>query len=143
MSWVFIIDTNVVVAGLLTNHADAPVARIFDSMMRAEFRFAMSEALLAEYRGVLLRPKLLKLHRLAEPEIDAILTSLTRHAIILPVPPQPDSPIAPDVGDQFLWNLLASRDDLMLVTGDKLLLQTGPLQSRVIAPNEFAAQIAN
>jgi uncharacterized protein len=143
VSWVFIIDTNVVVAGLLTNTADSPVARIFDSMMKAGFRFAMSEALLAEYRGVLLRPKLLKLHRLTELEIDVVLTSLTRHAIILSAPPQPNAPIAPDVGDQFLWNLLTSREDLMLVTGDKLLMQAGPLRARIIGAREFAAQILN
>ena len=141
MNPVFIIDTNVVVAGLLSRHADSPVAKILDSMLRASFRFALSEALLAEYRAVLLRPKLVTLHRLAESEIDTILTTLTRHAIVLHVPPQANALAAPDIGDQFLWNLLTSREDLMLVTGDKLLLQTGPLQARVMAPLEFAAQI--
>ena len=141
MNPVFIIDTNVVVAGLLTSHAESPVARILDSMLRASFRFALSEALLAEYHGVLLRPKLLKLHRLNELEIDAILTSLTRHAIVLQVLLRSDKPVAPDAGDQFLWNLLTSREDLMLVTGDSLLLQAGPLQARTMAPLEFAAQV--
>ena len=141
MNPVFIIDTNVVVAGLLTSHADSPVARILDGMLRASFRFALSEALLAEYRGVLLRPKLLKLHQLAESEIDTILTTLTRHAIVLPVPLQPNALVAPDVGDQFLWDLLTSREDLMLVTGDRLLLQTGLVQARVMAPLKFALQV--
>ena len=141
MNPVFIIDTNVVVAGLLTSHAHSPLARILDGMLRASFRFALSEALLAEYRGVLLRPKLSRLHQLAESEIDTILTTLTRHAIVLPVSPQLNALVAPDVGDQFLWNLLTSREDLMLVTGDKLLLQTEPLQARVMAPLEFAGQV--
>ena len=110
-------------------------------MLRARFRFALSAALLAEHRGVLPRPKQLKLHRLTESEIDTILTTLTRHAIVLPVLPQPNTPVAPDVGDQFLWDLLTSREDLLLVTGDKLLLQSGPLQARVVTPQDFAAQI--
>ena len=140
MNPVFIIDTNVVVAGLLTSHADSPVARILDGMLRSNFRFAMSEALLAEYRCVLLRPKLLKLHRLNELEIDAILTDLARHAIVLSEQLQPNAPAAPDLGDQFLWDVLSSRANLILVTGDKLLLQAGPLQPRVVAPQDFMAQ---
>jgi hypothetical protein len=38
-------------------------------MLRASFRFAISEALLAEYRAVLLTPKLLKLHRLSASNV--------------------------------------------------------------------------
>lgn len=131
MNPVFIVDTNVVVAGLLTNHADSPVVRILDGMLRASFRFAISEALLAEYRAVLLRPKLLKLHGLLAVEVDEVLTDLARHAIVLPVSSAIAAPQAPDPSDQFLWNLLTSRDDLVLITGDKLLLQAGPLQQRV------------
>ena len=141
MSPVFIIDTNVVVAGLLTSHADSPVARILDGMLRANFRFVISEALLAEYRQVLLRPKLSKLHWLSAVEVDEVLTDLARHAIVLPVAPQMDKSLAPDPGDQFLWNLLASRDDLVLVTGDKLLLQAGPLKERVISAADFLVEL--
>lgn len=110
-------------------------------MLRASFRFALSAALLAEHRGVLPRLKLLKLHRLIDAEIDTILTTLARRAIVLFVPPKLNAPAAPDAGDQFLWNLLSSREDLLLVTGDKLLLQSGPLQARVVSPQDFAAQI--
>ena len=141
MSPVFIIDTNVVVAGLLTSHADSPVARILDGMLRANFRFVISEALLAEYRQVLLRPKLSKLHWLSAVEVDEVLTDLARHAIVLPVAPQMEKFLAPDPGDQFLWNLLASRDDLVLVTGDKLLLQAGPLKERVISAADFLVEL--
>ena len=141
MSPVFIIDTNVVVAGLLTGRADSPVAQILDGLLRASFRFVISEALLAEYRQVLLRPKLLKLHGLAEAEVDQILTDLALHAIVSPAPPQIDKFLAPDPGDQFLWNLLASRDDLVLVTGDKLLLQAGPLQKRVMSAADFVVEL--
>lgn len=83
MSDYFIIDANVVVAGLLTTHADSPVARILDGMLRAAFAFVVSESLLAEYRAVLVRPKLRKLHGLSEAEVDIILTDMARHAIVL------------------------------------------------------------
>jgi len=48
-----------------------------------------------------------------------ILTDLAQHAIVL-VPVV--APLAPDPGDPLLWELLAARADLALVTGGKLLL---------------------
>jgi len=131
-----IIDTNVVVAGLLTGNEASPVARILDGMLAATFPFVISEALLAEYRTVLLRPNLRKLHGLAVAEVDALLTDIAQHAILLaPLA----SPPAPDPGDQLLWELLAARADLLLVTGDKLLLQHAGMQGRVLSPREFMA----
>ena len=137
MSTFFIIDTNVVVAGLLTSHADSPVARILDAMLGATFTFVLSEALLAEYRTVLLRPRLCKLHGLSEAEIDVVLIDIARHAIVLTPFKTAATPLAPDPGDQFLWDLLATRRDLVLVTGDKLLLRDEAMQHRVISPQTF------
>ncbi|MBP6718690.1 MAG: PIN domain-containing protein [Rhodoferax sp.] len=137
----FIIDTNVLVAGLLTSHADSPVACILDGMLGAAFPFVLSEAQLAEYRAVLVRPRLAKLHGLSEAEIEVILVDIARHAIVLAPVRTVATPLAPDPGDQFLWDLLASRPDLVLVTGDKLLLQDEAMQPRVISPQTFAAQI--
>ena len=131
-----IVDTNVVVAGLLTKHEASPVARILDGMLAAAFPFVVSEALLAEYRTVLVRPVLRKLHGLTVAEVEAILIDLAQHAIVLaPV----GAPPAPDPGDQLLWGLLAARADLVLVTGDKLLLRDAGMQGRVISPQAFVA----
>ncbi|MBE0472885.1 putative toxin-antitoxin system toxin component, PIN family [Rhodoferax sp.] len=140
MTRFFIIDTNVVVAGLITQHAQSSVVRILDGMLRAEFGFVLSQTLLTEYRSVLERPKLRKLHGLSEPEIEIVLTDIARHAIMLAPLINPKVPVAPDVGDQFLWDLLASRSDLTLVSGDKLLLQDAVMQGRVILPQAFAEQ---
>jgi predicted nucleic acid-binding protein len=137
----FIIDTNVVVAGLLTSHADSPMARILDGMLGALFPIVLSEALLAEYRAVLVRPRLGKLHGLSDAEIDIILMDIARHAIVLTPVEGAQAPVAPDPGDQFLWNLLATRADLVLVTGNKLLLQNELMQPRVILPQTFVAQL--
>jgi putative PIN family toxin of toxin-antitoxin system len=141
VSTYFIIDTNVVIAGLLTAHADSPVARILDGMLTAAFPFVVSEALLAEYRAVLLRPKLVKCHGLSESEVDVILTDMARHAIVLKPVDSGSNHTAPDPGDQFLWDLLAARADLMLVTGDHVLLQDAIMQQRVMSANEFVAQL--
>jgi len=133
---VVIIDTNVVVAGLLTANESSPVARILDGMLGAAFPFVVSEALLAEYRAVLVRPHLRKLHRLAVAEIETILTELAHHAIVLvPV----TGPRAPEPGDQFLWDLLTARPDVVLVTGDKRLIRDVGMQGRVVSPGAFVS----
>jgi putative PIN family toxin of toxin-antitoxin system len=141
MSHFFIIDTNVVVAGFITAQADSPVARILDAMLAAAFPFVLSPALLAEYRAVLIRPKLAKLHGLVVEQIDTVLTDLARHAIVLTPPANPAAAPAPDPGDQFLWNLLALRADLTLVTGDKRLLDDAAMQPRVISPLALVARL--
>lgn len=131
-----IVDTNVVVAGLLTRDAASPVARILDGMLGAAFPFVISEALLGEYRTVLVRPHLRKLHGLSIIEVETVLADLAQHAIVLePVA----APPAPDAGDQLLWELLAARADLRLVTGDKLLLRDSGMRGRVISPQVFVA----
>ena len=88
-----IVDTNVVVAGLLTGNDASPVARILDGMLAAAFPFVVSEALLAEYRTVLVRLNLRKLHGLTVVEVDAILTDLAQHAIVLTPIKAPPAPI--------------------------------------------------
>ena len=131
-----IVDTNVVVAGLLTANEASPVARILDGMLVAAFPFVLSDALLAEYREVLVRPNLRKLHGLTVAEVETLLADLAQHAIFL-APTR--APPAPDPGDQLLWELLAARTDLLLVTGDKALLRDAAMRGRVIAPQAFVA----
>ena len=132
-----IVDTNIVVAGLLTGNDESPVARILDGMLSALFPFVISEALLAEYHTVLMRPVLRKMHGLTNKEIDVLLTELAAPAIVL-------EPVvtgnAPDPGDQHLWELLAARDDIVLVTGDKRLLQDSEKSERVISAQQFITE---
>ncbi len=131
-----IVDTNVVVAGLLTANEASPVARILDGMLAAAFAFVVSEALLAEHRTVLVRPALRKLHGLTVAEVETLLTDIAQHAIVLvPVASVP----APDPGDQQLWELLSARADLVLITGDKALLRDAGMRGRVILPSAFVA----
>ncbi len=138
MSGAFIIDTNIVVAGLLTSREDSPVARILDGMLAAKFPFVISEALLAEYRIVLERQALRKLHGLSAGELETLMITLAEHAILL-------TPVAtlaaPDPGDQHLWELLAAHADTRLVTGDKLLLSGHGYASRVISAQDFVLQL--
>lgn len=129
-----IVDTHVVVAGLLTGNTTSPVARILDGMLAAAFPFVVSEALLAEYRAVLVRPALRKLHGLTVTEVETLLTDIAQHAIVLP--PGVGAP-APDPGDQRLWDLVAAKPDLLMITGDKTLQRDAAMRSRVVSPQAF------
>ena len=98
-----VIDTNIVVAGLLTADG-SPTARILDGMRQGAFPFLLSTALLAEYREVLLR-EIRKVHALSEREIDLLLTEIATHAIVR----EPDAATgAPDPKDNHLWALTLS-----------------------------------
>ena len=129
-----VVDTNVVVSGLLTSEPDAPTARILDGMLEGRFVFLLSADLLSEYRQVLLRPKIRGLHGLAPEAIDTILTELAANAAFRDPPP---SGPAPDRGDDHLWALAASEPDSLLVTGDRKLIDSPPPGTPVLSPRRF------
>ncbi len=95
--------------------------------------------MLAEYRAVLLRPRIRARHGLSEADIDLILTDLVQHAIVLA--PAPARQRAPDAKDQMLWDLLAARPGLALVTGDARLLAASDAPGVVLTPVRFIEAI--
>ncbi len=128
---VFVVDTNVVVAGLITGSSQSPVATILDAMLAGQLLYLLSPALLDEYRSVLLRPRLTRLHGLTDAEVDRVLVDLAANAIWR----EPNqAPAAPDPGDDHLWALLNAFPGSRLVTGDRLLLENPPAHSSVITP---------
>lgn len=117
MTGPFVVDTNVVVAGLLTADPAAPTARLLDAMLAGRLPFVLSLELLAEYRRVLLRPRIAARHGLSPEEIDEILIDLAANGRILEPAPlaRPTFPR----GDAHLESLLAAAPAALLVTGDE------------------------
>ena len=72
----WIIDTNVVVSGLISRDPEAPTASVLNDMLTGRLIFVLSPALLAEYRAVLLRPRICERHGLNESDIDQILIEI-------------------------------------------------------------------
>jgi uncharacterized protein len=130
-----VVDTNVVVSGLLTREPIAPTARIVDGMLAGQFPFLLSIELLAEYREVLLRPRLRRGHGLDDTAVDAILARLAQHGAVRDLVPTQQR--APDRGGQHLWALLAAAPGALLVTGDQALVERPPPGVTVLSPAEF------
>ncbi|MCP4431553.1 MAG: putative toxin-antitoxin system toxin component, PIN family [Gammaproteobacteria bacterium] len=129
----FIVDTNVVVAGLITNDGESPVAQILDGMLVGSIIYLLSPDLLFEYRAVLSRPRIKIIHKLSDNEIDELLTELIANAVWR----EPSAKVtAPDPGDNHLWSLLAYQPNTTLVTGDKLLLNNPPDFAQVLSAAE-------
>jgi putative PIN family toxin of toxin-antitoxin system len=129
-----VIDTNVVVAGLLTPNNQSPPARILDGMLNGRFIYLLSPDLLAEYRLVLLRPAIISRHGLSAEEVDDLLEDLAAGAVWRE--PAKEA-TAPDPGDNHLWALLACYPKTALVTADRLLLENPPPGTKILAPREF------
>ena len=129
-----IVDTNVVVSGLISADPDTPPARILDTMLDGGIIYLMSADLLDEYSNVLRRPSLVRLHGRTDEQIDRLLADLVANAIWHD---PDDRGIAPDPDHSHLWALLAGHPQGLLVTDDRLLVENPPSGASVISPRRF------
>lgn len=132
---VFVVDTNVIVSGIIGSDPASPPARILDAMADGRLVYLMSGSLFAEYSEVLRRPAIARLHRLAGDEVDRLLTV---HAANAMWREPATTASAPDAGDNHLWELLASWPESRLVTGDGRLLDDPPRFGAVLTPREVS-----
>ncbi len=133
-----VIDTNVVVSGVLTENPASPTVRILDGMLAGRFRFLLSVDLLAEYRDVLLRPRIRRRHRLAPTQIDVLLTEIAANGAVVETEALSGST---GEGDAHLWRLLDAVPRAILVTGDRRLVDDPSRRGRVLLPRAFAETI--
>jgi putative PIN family toxin of toxin-antitoxin system len=131
-----VIDTNVVVSGVLTKVSQSPTVRILDGMLAGRFRFLLSVELIAEYREVLLRPKIRRRHGLSAAEIDILLTEIVASGAVLDLA-SPANKERKRGGDH-LWRILAAAPPAILVTGDQKLIEKPAKGVRVLTARAFA-----
>jgi putative PIN family toxin of toxin-antitoxin system len=136
-----VIDTNVLVSGLLTNQPAAPTRRILDAMLGGTITYLLSVALLAEYRIVLLRPAIRERHGLTEHQVDVILEALAAIGVIRE--PEVAGAECLDPTDAQIWALLTEDPRAVLVTGDRALLQAPPPGASVMTPAAFVARVSD
>lgn len=147
-----VVDTNVVVSGLLTADGASPVAVVLDGMLTRRFGFLLSTDLVAEYRAVLLRPRVRARHGLAPAEVEQLLVALALEAVWRDPPTvhaagalgaaEGRTPAAPDPGDAHLWALLTRVPGSLLVTGDALLVAKAHPAAAVVTPRAFVDALA-
>ncbi|MFO7726921.1 MAG: putative toxin-antitoxin system toxin component, PIN family [Desulfonatronovibrio sp.] len=130
---VFVVDTNIFIAGLITSAPKSPTALILDAMLKGNMAFLLSPELLSEYRNVLLRPKIARIHNLNMDEVDQVLVEITANAVWREIALDTGHS-CPDPGDSHLWALLDSEPSAILVTGDQLLVNNPRPGSSVISP---------
>jgi len=132
-----VVDTNVVVSGLLSRDGDSPTARILDDMLSGRLHFVLSDQLLAEYRAVLLRPAIAERHGLTDEDVDHVLEGLVVNA------GWRDCPRTATRGDAHVLALLQAEAAAVLVTGDVALLKSARAAGRTActpaAADPFAA----
>ncbi len=133
-SAVCVVDTNVVVSGLISSDKDSPTVFILDAMLGGDLVYLLSQELLNEYSTVLRRAKLMRLHGLSGDDIDRLLTHLVANAMWRD-PAVPGD--APDSADGHLLALLATFPKAVLITGDQLLIKEPPSPGSVMSPRRL------
>ena len=135
----FIVDTNVLVSGVVSGNPESPPAKIVSAMRDGGIAYLLSSALMNEYRTVLLRPKTAKAHGLSANETIRLLRQITAKGLWR----EPAARgMAPDPGDHHLWDLLRPDEGAILITGDRLLLGNPPDGRAVITPRDYIEQFA-
>jgi len=136
---VFVIDTNVLVAGVITARPDAPTARLVDAMLDGRIAYLLSPELLREYEQVLLRPAIARLHGLSGQDTERMLVEIAANAIWRE-PLADKTHTVPDAKDAHIWALLASEAQAILVNGDKPLIENPRPGVSAITPATWAEQ---
>ena len=143
-----VVDTNVVVSGMLTARSWSPPQKIVDAMLSGALRFLVSEELVFEYRRALLYPHVATRHGLSETEVDSFLKDMLLNAAIREAPApavatqpgteesQPGPP-----GDEHIVALLKAQPGAMLITGDHRLAEAVSEWCQVLSPAECAATL--
>ena len=128
-----VVDTNVLVAALLSKRDDSATVRVIRAMISGEFIPLYHEDILAEYEDVLHRKKK---YDLSESAIQMVLNAIRRFGI--EVFPKPTGEIFIDEDDIIFYEVaMEKRDDnAYLVSGN---MKHYPVRDFIVTPAEMVA----
>ena len=128
-----VVDTNVLVAALLSKRDDSATVRVIRAMISGEFIPLYHEDILAEYEDVLHRKKK---YDLSENAIQTVLNAIRRFGI--EVFPKPTGEIFIDEDDIIFYEVAMEKreDNAYLVTGN---MKDYPVRDFIITPAEMVA----
>lgn len=129
----WVIDTNVVVSGLLNPHG--PSARVLDAVLDGRVKLVYDARILVEYRDVLHRPRL----KLSPDRVSAFLSGLQSQMIVTP---SPLVPVGPDADDIVFVEAALATNDKTIVTGNLAHYPATVLHgARVLTPVQAVAEL--
>lgn len=127
-----ILDTNIVVSGLIARRPETPPAALLNAVIERRIALLASRALLIEYGQALAKPQVLRAAGVARIAFIPTLDRLSVVASIIATVPAALQ--APDRKDQHLWDLLEAVSESILVTGERVLLESDHFPGRVLTP---------
>lgn len=127
-----VLDTNVLVSGLLKSHSDA--GTIVRMVAGGLLQVVYDARILTEYREVLNRPKF----GLEKAEIEDILTQIEAEGILVMGQPLPEK--LPDPDDEPFLEVALAVEETVLVTGNKKHFPaTARTKVVILSPGEFVS----
>ena len=128
-----VVDTNVLVAALLSKRNDSATVQVIRAMISGEFIPLYHEDILAEYEDVLHRKKK---YNLSESAIQTVLNAIRRFGI--EVFPKPTGEIFIDEDDIIFYEVAMEKreDNAYLVTGN---MKHYPVRDFIVTPAEMVA----
>ena len=127
-----VIDTNVIVSALLAKHPDSAPVQVIERVLDRVIVPMFNDAILAEYKEVLNRPKF----PFSEDSVNAMLGAITEAGVATERVESAD--LFPDPKDVVFYEVALSRDDSYLITGN---IKHFPAKSRVVTPAQMIANI--
>lgn len=130
-----VIDTNVIVSGFLDD-SDSYPAKIIDAWLFDRVLVAISHELKQELNKVFKKPYIVEVLQ-NHKSIKSILGRLFNKSLMI-APKSIDEVIFPDETDHFLLEFAVSAKALVIVTGDKRLLNIKRVRGiQILSPKQF------
>ena len=125
-----VIDTNVVLASLLSRHDDSATVKVMEEILNGRIILLYHQEILEEYEDVLHREKF----HILESSIRKAIDSIRDNGI--EVYPQPTGEILVDMDDLIFYEVAMEKrdDDAYLVTGNK---KHYPIKDFIVTPSEM------
>lgn len=142
----YVVDTNIIVSGVITAGWSSPPGMVVEAMLRGRLAYVLSGELLAEYRRVLLRPRIAARHGWSASPVDTFLRRVVLEARLRYVSDEDrvegDMPPTEVPGDAHVLRLLAHEPRSALVSGDRRLVAAVEGWRPVLAAAELAVRLA-
>ena len=123
-----VVDTNVIVSGMITSHSDSPTAKVLDCLGEKHITPLYCEEILQEYENVLSRKKF----KLPKERVEKFLKMMKSDGIASNRVPSHE--VFTDPKDVVFYEVALSKEDSFLVTGN---IKHFPKVDMVVTPTEM------